>query len=162
MLYWASARIAGGWLTEVAGFDSIDLDALLPDGPRSEVADMGRGMRRIAVLDDVGAPVALLYLTRTGVLPDRDWVVRQFADPQASMGELLAGRPSTPMPDTGPTVCVCHDVGETQILTAIEEGARDVAAIGKATCAGTNCGSCRLILSRLLEEQEARLKEAAE
>ena len=162
VLYWASAAINGGWLTEIAGFDSVDIDAILPEGPRSEVTDMARGMRRIAVLDSEGQPQALLYITLSGILPDRSWVVREFAKPQASMGEFLAGRPSTPMPDTGPTVCVCHDVGEATIVEAIDQGADDVAAVGKATCAGTNCGSCRPILSRLLEEQQARLKEAAE
>ncbi len=162
VLYWASSRIETGWLTELAGFDTISLDELLPQGPRSEVNDMVRGMQRIAVFNDAGEPAALLYLTRTGVLPDRDWIVRQFANPQASIGELLAGRPATPTPDTGPTVCVCHDVGEATIVAAIDEGAEDVDAIGRVTCAGTNCGSCRPILSRLLEHQQSRLKEAAE
>lgn len=162
VLYWASMRIDGGWLTELAGFDSITVSDLLPEGVRSEVADMARGMRRIAVLNDAGELAALLYLTRTGVLPDRDWIVRQFANLEAAMGELLAGRPSKPLPDTGPTVCVCHDVGEATIVASIAQGAGDIAAIGKATCAGTNCGSCRPILSRLLEQQHSRLKEAAE
>ena len=160
--YWATARIEGGWLTELAGTGALDTDSLLPGGCRSEVADIRRGMRRIAVRSESGEIFALLYVTRSGVLPKRDWVERQFAAADADATELLAGRPSVPQPDRGPLVCVCHDVGETDIRRAADAGADTLEAVGKATCAGTNCGSCRPIIARLLEEHAARLKEAAQ
>ncbi len=51
---------------------------------QSEVTDLARGMLRVAVTDADGALLALLFVTRKGSLPDRDWIVRQFAAPDAS------------------------------------------------------------------------------
>lgn len=164
--YWSRARIDGGWLIEMAGYDMVDTDALLPAGQRSEVTDMARGMRRIAVSDTNGKGgdrlVAALFITRSGQLPARDWIAEQLGADAASLTELLAGRPSTPQPDRGPTVCVCFNIGEQQILAAIHDGAMSQGEVSKKTCAGTNCGSCRPIIARLVEETQANLKEAAQ
>ncbi len=161
-LYWARARIAGGWLYELAGDGAVDIGSLLPGGTRSEVADEARGMRRIVVTGQDDAVCAALFITRSGELPPRDWLERQFASGEGAIPELLAGRPAKALPDRGATICVCHDVGEQQILSAVADGADSVAAIGKRTCAGTNCGSCRPILARLLEEAQTAIQEAAQ
>ena len=161
-LYWSRARIDAGWLYEIAGMELLEIDAFLPQGQRSEVADFTRGMRRIAVTDGENKLVALLYVTRTGQLPERDWIERQFAELSGSITELLAGRPQIALPDRGKLVCVCHDVGENAIREAVSRGATDIAAVGKATCAGTNCGSCRPIIARLIAQAEEALQEAAE
>jgi len=150
-LYWARARIAGGWLFEIAGDGAVPADELLPAGPRSEAADHRRGMRRIAVADGDSGLCAALYVTRGGTLPGRDWIVRQFAGRDATMAELLAGRPSAGQVDRGKLVCVCFDVGERQIEAAVRAGAGTVREVGAATRAGTNCGSCRPLVARLLE-----------
>ena len=160
--YWAKARIAGGWLSELAGEGALDVDALLPEGERQEVADRARGMLRVAVRADEGELLAILYVTRSGQLPDRGWIEKQFAAPDAETVELLAGRPSTPMPDRGKLVCVCHDVGEKTIVEAAQNGADSVKAVGAATCAGTNCGSCRPLIASLLETLAQSVKEAAQ
>ncbi len=161
-LYWTRSRIEGGWLTEIAGEGAIDADALLPEGQRSEVSDIARGMRRFAVSGPDGALLAALYVTRDGNLPDHDWILRQFAEPVNASAELLAGRSSQRIPDRGPLVCVCFDVGEAEVLAAIAAGSETVAQVGQATRAGTNCGSCRAITARLLEEVRAGAQEAAE
>jgi assimilatory nitrate reductase catalytic subunit len=131
------------------------LPAPLPGVERLEVADHARGMRRIAVrqvgLGPDGALAAALFLTRTGQLPARDWVAGQLGLPDAAPTELLAARPSTPAPDRGAMVCVCHGVGEKDIATAARAGACTVAIMGEATAAGTNCGSCRPAIARLIE-----------
>ncbi|MDD3799349.1 MAG: molybdopterin-dependent oxidoreductase [Novosphingobium sp.] len=160
--YWTRARVEGGWLAELAGEGTVDADAFLPAGERSEAADMARGMRRIVVRGADGELAAALYVTRTGELPARDWIVRQFSRPGASLAEWLAGRPATAQADRGPIVCVCNNVGEQDVRAAIAAGASDVAAVGEKTCAGTNCGSCRPIISRLIDEARAAMKEAAE
>ena len=149
--YWCRARTRAGWLTELAGMGAVDIATLLPAGPRQEVSDPARGMLRITVEGEDGELAAALYVTRSGKLPARDWIERQFDTPDASTAELLAGRPSTSPPDRGALVCVCHDVGEKTILTAVREGAGSVKAIGEKTCAGTNCGSCRPLVAKLLE-----------
>jgi assimilatory nitrate reductase catalytic subunit len=161
VLYWTRARVAGGWLCELAGEGAVDADALLPEGHRSEVSDIARGMRRIAVRDAAGALVAALYVTRSGELPPREWAAAQLGQVEAGVTELLAGRPSIPLPDRGPIVCVCHGVGERDITAACAQ-ASTVVAIGEATRAGTNCGSCRPAIARLLEATLACSQEAAE
>ena len=161
LLWWSRSRVKGGWLHELAGSEAVNLDALLPAGERLEAVDIVRGMRRIVVSDADGAVVAALFLTRSGQLPPRDWIAEQLGMAGASAIELLAGRPATPAPDRGPVVCVCHGVGTHAILAAVEAGADSVAAVGKATCAGTNCGSCRPAIARLISEATT-MKEAAE
>lgn len=160
--YWVRSRIAGGWLTELAGTGGADIAGLLPAGRTSEVADHARGMQRLAVSDAAGALLALAYVTRNGSLPAREWLVRAFAAGTASLPELLAGRPAVQQPDAGPQVCICFDVGENAVRRAVDGGAATVAAVGRATCAGTNCGSCRPLIARLIAETRNAMQEAAE
>jgi assimilatory nitrate reductase catalytic subunit len=159
LLYWTRSRTKGGWLCELAGEGAVDADRLLPAGHRTEAADIVRGMRRIVVTDETGALIAALYLTRRGELPQRDWVAAQL-DAPGSVTEWLAGRPSTPAPDRGPIVCVCHGVGEKDIAAATKAGASCVETVGRATAAGTNCGSCRPAIAKLLGTA-GRIKETA-
>ena len=162
LLYWSRARIAGGWLYELAGFNMIDADALLPAGERLEMADHQRGLRRIAVRESTGALAAALFVTRSGDLPTRDWAAAQLGKVDASPSELLAGRASIPAPDRGPIVCVCHGIGELEITAAVKAGAATAEAIGNSTCAGTNCGSCRPAIARILEATLSCEAEAAQ
>jgi assimilatory nitrate reductase catalytic subunit len=56
---------------------------------------------------------------------------------------LLSGQSADGMVDAGPVVCACFGIGLNTIRDAIASGAAiDVAGIGKALRAGTNCGSC--------------------
>ena len=161
LLYWTTARLPQGWLTELAGAGVIDIDALLPQGQRLEVADASRGMRRIIVLADDGAVAAALYVTRSGTLPARDWIAAQVGLGEAAPAELLAARPASPAPDLGPIVCVCHGIGARTIEAAARGGACTVAAVGAATAAGTNCGSCRPAIAKLLEALVKPIEEKA-
>lgn len=161
LVWWSKSRVAGGWLYELAGNDGVDVDAVLPEGERIEAVDLARGMRRVAVLDADGGLVAGLYVTRSGQLPERDWIAAQLGQAAAQAPEMLAARPSTPSPDRGAMVCVCHGVGAKQILAAVEDGAGSVAAVGKACTAGTNCGSCRPAIAQLLRAWSEDLAEVA-
>jgi assimilatory nitrate reductase catalytic subunit len=117
-----------------------------------EAFDKARGTRRIAVRKEDGTLAAALFLTRSGTLPDRDWIATQLSTNAASAPELLAGRAASPAPDRGPIVCVCFDVGTKTILTAIaDQQLTNVEAVGAALNAGTNCGSCRPAIRALLE-----------
>ncbi|MGE8136272.1 molybdopterin-dependent oxidoreductase [Novosphingobium subterraneum] len=162
LVWWSRSAIAGGWLYELAGNVAVDADALLPAGNRSEAVDLARGMRRLAVVDGSGALAGALFITRTGQLPPRDWIVAQLGSSGALLPELLAARPSAPAPDRGPVVCVCHGIGTNQILTHAEQGAGTVAEMGMACGAGTNCGSCRPAIARLLREWNETCEEAAQ
>ncbi|MBB3862270.1 assimilatory nitrate reductase catalytic subunit [Novosphingobium hassiacum] len=162
LVWWSRSRVAGGWLHELAGNGAVDAEALLPHGDRVEAVDLVRGMRRVAVLDGDGAFAAGLYVTRGGQLPDRDWIAGQLGSALLPVPEMLAARPSTPAPDRGAMVCVCHGIGANQILAAIESGAGTVAAVGQACAAGTNCGSCRPAIARLLRTSNEELTEMAQ
>ena len=160
--YWVRSRVEEGWLYELAGMADIDFAALLPEGEVSEVAYPSKGMQRYVLCDEGGTLTAALFITRTGELPARDWLAAQLGRTVEDPMELLAGRPRVAGPDRGAIVCVCHDVGAMEIAGVISEGAGTVAAIGNACRAGTNCGSCRPELARMLEEWDAEIKEAAE
>ena len=162
LLYWTRSRVKAGWLYELAGDGAIDMAALLPAGEQMEVADPVRGMRRIAVRGDDGSLIAAAYLTRSGELPARAWVADQLGLDAASAAELLAGRPSTSLPDRGPIVCVCHGVGEKDIALALDDGAASVADVGGCTKAGTNCGSCRPAIAKLIKALSSLEQEAAQ
>ena len=161
LAWWTRSRVAAGWLHELAGNDALDVDALLPAGERLEAVDLARGMRRLAVLAPDGSLEAALFLTRNGELPQRDWVAAQLGVVPTAP-ELLAGRPALPQEDRGPIVCVCLGVGARAIRSAACSGAATLAEIGSATGAGTNCGSCRPAIARLLEAALTDTREAAE
>ncbi len=150
---WATRiTVPEGVLYELAGSGSADaVDRWLPAGDRIEAADAARGTRRTAVIQDQQL-AAVLFVTRTGELPGRDWLIAQLTAPQVAP-TLLAGRAPGAVPDRGPVVCVCFDIGLKTIVGAIA-GQRlvDVAGIGQALGAGTNCGSCRPALARILAE----------
>ena len=151
-LIWISARVPGGWLTELAGKGSIDAASILPGGAQMEAFDAARGTCRIAVRNAEGGLEAALFITRSGQLPDRDWIAAQLGEGDAATPELLAGRPMIAQPDSGPIVCVCFDVGTKIILkAAADRGLFTVESIGDALSAGTNCGSCRPAIKALLE-----------
>ncbi len=87
-------------------------------------------------------------------LPARDWLMELFAREQiepADRRALLAGRRADgEAPE--PSICVCMGVGAGAIRAAIRAGCTSVEAVGKATTAGTNCGSCRPEIGAMLSE----------
>ncbi len=148
---WATrVAVPSGSLWELAG--DAGIDALLPSGERIEAVDRARGTQRIAVLRD-GRLIAALFLTETGELPGRDWLIAQLAEAQAAP-TLLAGRAPGAAVERGAIVCACFDIGVRAIVAAIrDQRLADVAAIGAALGAGTNCGSCRPALAKLIAEE---------
>jgi assimilatory nitrate reductase catalytic subunit len=67
---------------------------------------------------------------------------------------LLSGQSADGMVDAGPVVCACFGVGLNVIRDAVASGtATDVASIGKALRAGTNCGSCLPELKRIVDRE---------
>jgi assimilatory nitrate reductase catalytic subunit len=153
--YWTKVRTAYGWLVELAGNGDIAvLSTLLPDGERAEVIDTKRGGMRAAVLKD-GKLEAALFISKDNTLPPRDWLIAQLDGSTASTIELLAGRAAAPSPDRGPIICICFDVGLKTIIGAIaNDQLTSIEAVGAALKAGTNCGSCRPEIAKLLEPQK--------
>lgn len=154
--YWTRIRTKDGWLVELASDgDPEAMLGLLPEGDRAEVSDAKRGIVRAAVIAD-GQLQGALFIARDGGLPPRDWLIEQLGGEGASTVELLAGRSAAPQADRGPIICVCFDVGMKTILDTIRnETLTSVDAVGAALNAGTNCGSCRPAIARLLETERS-------
>ncbi len=162
--YAAVAPARGGWRIEIAHGAALD-DAhalaarlLLAGTPAgTEIAaytDAASGQHRFAAFDH-RATAGLLYVARSPVSVSRTWAVDQLGTEQndGQRLHLLAGRPGGTQKDRGATVCACFDIGRKQIIDAIvEDGCRTVADVGQCLKAGTNCGSCRSEIARLIAD----------
>ncbi len=160
--YWAQTPTKSGYRAELAGLQMAeDWQAAarelfrLPNAEITAVEDPARGVARLAFREN-GQLVAALFVS-----PEPVAVMRDYLATLPQVPDLLSGRAPADMPDPGPVLCSCFDVGVNTILTAIEsQGLLSVEAIGEALQAGTNCGSCRPELATLLAS--AQQKEAAE
>ncbi|MBN8938265.1 MAG: molybdopterin-dependent oxidoreductase [Rhizobiales bacterium] len=154
---WARAAVAGGLGTVFSAPEGIDGTALAgrltpSGGSVSEMEDAARGVYRAAIFD--GARLEAVIFVAAGGRPAWSWIEAQFGMSELSplaRKALLAGRAPDGMADSGPTVCACFAVGLTAIKAAIAGGACDVDAVGRALKAGTNCGSCRPEIKKLIE-----------
>ena len=52
-------------------------------------------------------------------------------------------------------VCLCKGVSCSAVRDAIDEGARDLASVGRACGAGTDCGACHAQLDSMLRAADA-------
>ena len=168
--YWARARIVGGERLELAGLDTpsdwSDTAVRLfgADASFVTVADPRADRMRLAAIRD-GEVVGLLLAAAYPVEAARDWLVERFEQgriPAAEATTLLAGRPGGAVEDRGRRVCSCFGIGVNQIRRAVAEGCDSVAAVGEKLRAGTNCGSCRPEIARIVAEERRDLAEAAE
>ncbi|WP_127903526.1 nitrate reductase [Solirhodobacter olei] len=165
LAYWATARTASGWRAELAGEEvPEDWEATaralfdLPGAEVVTVTDPTRGVARVALME-AGHLAAALFAGPEPVALSRTHAAGLVSG-RAGPG-LLAGRPAADMPDPGAILCACFEVGVNTILAAIaEEGLASVEEIGRTLRAGTNCGSCRPELRRLIGA--SALREAAE
>ncbi len=163
--YWAIARVADGFQTELAGLACpADWQAfgrtLLGIGDRGArlitYDDPRSGQHRLAVFRD-GRLDAALFISPKPLGLARAFVAAALAEAtsEADGLRLLAGRPGAGRTDRGETICACFQVGLNQIRAAIADGGCvTVAEVGAALKAGTNCGSCRPEIQRLLKRME--------
>ncbi|PLR39224.1 nitrate reductase [Chimaeribacter coloradensis] len=101
-----------------------------------------------------GALQAALYLhpQRVPVL-DREAIVAAFTSPPpdaAARRALLAGRAAGEQVARGTLICSCFGIGELEIQRAVAGGCDSVEALGTALKCGTQCGSCRPELKKLI------------
>ena len=167
--YWAAARIPGATRLELAGravpadWTAFAADLFGPEAERVVVADSGGARLRVAAIRD-DEVVGLLLVAPTPVEAARDWLCERFAAgpvPASEAASLLAGRPAADRPDPGRRVCSCYGVGVNEIRAAVAGGCRSVAAVGERLRAGTNCGSCRPEIARIVAETRALEATAA-
>lgn len=53
-------------------------------------------------------------------------------------------------------VCICHDVKDTQIKTAIHQGQDSLDKLQSSLQVGTCCGCCLPMVNELLEHHKSR------
>ena len=171
--YWAIARAKQGWRAELAGLGPpADWADLMCDVTAAVVAesaieilayhDNANGHHRFAAFDG-NRFVAALFVAPMPPTAARAYLADQLGacyEDASGRFRLLAGRASADQPDHGPIVCACFEVGRNQIVTAVTSGGcGSVAAVGEATRAGTNCGSCRAEIGGLIDA--ARIAKAS-
>ncbi|MCR4264623.1 nitrate reductase [Nitratireductor sp. ZSWI3] len=154
LVHWSRSAVSGGWLYRMTGTEPADQGMLLarllldPRGRERmiEYTDRHGPAFRAASTDAEGRLAEVLLVAPPGALPDRDWLLALFASGEplepADRQGLLAGRLARAQPPVGRIICSCFGVGINQITEAVARGCTSVEAVGNATRAGTNCGSC--------------------
>jgi assimilatory nitrate reductase catalytic subunit len=158
--WWARVALNGGIGTLLAfsedpKFWRSRAKELLNYQDFAEFLDVRRGVYRAASFRD-GKLDAALFLGPASAAPQWDAVKALFEGTALSESQrrtALSGRSADGLPDAGPVICACFGVGLNVIRDAIaSKQATDVAAIGVALRAGTNCGSCLPELKRIVHE----------
>ena len=166
--YWVVAPAKSGWTIELAAAAPRDWELLAlqlfgagcadPEQvPEFTVYNDARsGGCRIAAFDGERL-LGALFVSRGPPAVSRDWLASLLDDAlePAGQAQVLAGRPGGPVRDRGPIVCSCFAVGRNDIIAAARAGGVTVQAIGDATRAGTNCGSCRPEIAAIVERMAA-------
>jgi assimilatory nitrate reductase catalytic subunit len=163
--------VDGGWVYDLCGAETPDQGVLLSRRlieplQRDRLVEYTdrRGMNyRVAVLTGTGALSEALLVAPPNQLPPRDWLVSLLVSraplSSADRTALLSGRPQTPAPAAGRIVCSCFNVGVNEIAAASASGCSTVEQIGARLGAGTNCGSCRSEIRKLLDENRLQAAE---
>tara|TARA_R110001606_G_scaffold381211_1_gene542274 strand:+ start:67644 stop:70340 length:2697 start_codon:yes stop_codon:yes gene_type:complete len=155
--YWALARAPGGWRLEFAGSGNMSevATALIPHTDAVSL-QMTQGGMACALFDEHHLMAMVKISSRGPVIADRAWLAEQLKAPHGpdSRFAILAGRPPSGEA-AGRIVCSCMGIGMQAIQAAIAAGAANEQDIGKATTAGTNCGSCKPELRTILETMRA-------
>jgi assimilatory nitrate reductase catalytic subunit len=116
-----------------------------------EFDDGAAGAYRAALVVD-GRLEACLMVGARRALPGRTWLASLFAQSALDPADrrcLLLGRRLDGI-DPGPTVCACFGVGANIIRGAIAAGCATADAVGSKLKAGTNCGSCRPEIAKII------------
>ena len=163
-VHWTRRPADGGWVYTLSGTETPDEGILLcrllfDASPRSQLVEYTdrRGLTyRAAALDADGALAEALLVAQPGQLPPGDWLETLLAsgEPLSSTERmaLLSGRSPVPVASVGRIVCSCFNVDVNRIAASVAGGCRTIAAIGQATSAGTNCGSCRSEIRKIIDE----------
>ncbi|MEQ8397626.1 molybdopterin-dependent oxidoreductase [Thalassobaculum sp.] len=171
--YWALARAKTGWKLEIADHAPVSnwaawartLIGVAEGDPTIEVLsyrDAQAGIHRFAAFRGERM-LGALFAAREPVAVSRQWAAESLgldlAEPRLRYA-ILAGRAGGGRPDPGAIVCSCFEIGVNRITeSVIGQGCASVTAVGAATTAGTNCGSCRSEIQRIIDH--ARIEKAS-
>ena len=153
--------------TDVASFGNIEPQAahknIVISDPHSGIykrlllTEDGKQLLGGILIGDAEAYGNLLQMTLNNIELPEDPL--QLILP-ASDGAAPAAAGPAALPESA-TICSCENVSKGRICTAIvEEGVRTLGAIKNLTKAGTGCGGCVPLVSKLLDHQLSELGEA--
>ncbi len=167
--YWLKVQGEGHWRYEIAGSKLPDnwkhfalhaLHAPDKDAQWVEFYDGRSGRYRAALLRGGHLQYCLFVAPSYRELPEFNWLSEKISETTLNAEDqscLLAGKPAD-LPDTGPIVCSCFNVGRRALTDAIsEQGLMSTDAIGESLRAGTNCGSCLPEIRALLKDRAAAI-----
>lgn len=157
--YSALTPVEGAHLTIFASDDepAVIAESLGPALPfsaaKAEYRDEEHGIYRLAASVDGRAELCFFAAADESGLPDR------YAALAAMMGGTAPTRLAHVLNGSrdqqgglDKAICACHGVKRSTIVGAAASGCASVDAIGAATKAGTNCGSCRPDINAILRE----------
>ncbi|WP_181701694.1 molybdopterin-dependent oxidoreductase [Chthonobacter albigriseus] len=159
--YFALAPAKKGFRLEFAAVSgAVDAEALArrilgmsSSEPLIAVADASTGSHRFAAVSH-GRLMGAVWIGPEPVAVSRAFAAEQLGvgGPDLLLAGLLAGRPGAGRADGGAVVCSCFDVGVKTIEEAVRAGTcLSVDEIGRHLKAGSNCGSCRPEIKRILD-----------
>jgi assimilatory nitrate reductase catalytic subunit len=161
--YWSLAPAENGYRLECAGmgeteaFDGLLQTVFSAEGEMLAYHDQASGEHRFAMFQGDRLEAAMFFARRP-VGASRNWLAAQLTgSPQgANRLRLLAGRGGEDGADHGAIVCSCFSIGIRQIMAIIASGrAATVKDVGALLKAGTNCGSCKPEIARIIHETRA-------
>ncbi len=141
-------------ILKVEGVPLVSMGAIKIERPGDEVlvaSDLSRGHYKKFIIRD-GRLAGCILVGDTSQLP----VLRNFHETQLELEKeretLLGGSgDGCSKAAQGPVVCSCNQIGEGDLIDAIDAGAADAESLCAATGAGSGCGSCKPEVRRLFE-----------
>jgi assimilatory nitrate reductase catalytic subunit len=164
--WWSRVALASGCGALLASNDAVDAwrawaRQFVGDAELAEYLDAPRDTYRMAAFKG-GRLQACLFVGPADAAPQWDAVKAHFESEGLDEHQrrvLLSGKSADGLASAGPVICACFGVPLNAIRNAISSGeACDVAGIGKALRAGTNCGSCLPELKKIVAQELAQSK----
>lgn len=165
--YWAIAPAQSGWKTEFASRLQADelLQSIVSKAERSmshaeqvSFSDQGRACYRAAWFDDKNRLEQAVFLSSGPVEVSRNAVVELLSHDFTRSPDRLAVVSAAGLAtseDVGAIICSCMQVGSKTIQHAIDSGCDTVQRVGEQCRAGTQCGTCRSDIVRMIKLNSA-------
>ena len=156
--YWSVSQFEHGYAYRIASHDDTStfvqsLQVLMP----IESTQIQRISTDSAVcVSQIQDTMQLLCMVRTAfVATDIAWIDTLFSDTlsDTTLTSVLRDQPDEQF-TLGSVVCSCFQVRQQTIKDAITAGHNTVASLGEKLKCGTNCGSCKSELSRLIQTSD--------
>ena len=164
--YWAVAPTKTGWRIELASTASPNdwahfaKNLLLSDDHANldvlAYHDATSGQHRVALFED-DRLLGAMFVNASPVEVSRSWVSEQLSlhlNDRAAQQSVLAGRVGKTVEYRGEVLCACFEISINQIVEAASGANVTVDHIGKMLGAGTNCGSCRPEIKKIIDDND--------